>query len=842
MKDMMSFGQAKWISFGYPGTNEHTEISNPWEHKLELSDQFKPIESKHGLPLFRKSFNAKLNDSVRIDATALGIFDLYCNGKRVGRIDENGNEVYDELKPGYYEFRKRALYFSYDLTPYLVDGENVLLAAVAPGWRNGRISFGAFAGENEAFFAKITINDDAIYTDTDWLATWGGRVRAADIWDGELYNAKYPSYQEMSCAGYDTSAWGHPTAVEQKDIEITPFIGPTVMVRPELTRKPMTITVHEGKIDNCTEHGEINVVYSAENRDTFALKKGQTLTYDMGQNMVGWPVLTVKGKAKTAIQLRAAEFLNDSGSLARGNDGPKGSVYTINYRSARAKAYFILNGAPEGEYYQPTFSFFGFRYIEIVADEDIEILSFEAQVVGSATKETGKMETSNKLVNQLISNVIWGQRGNYLYVPTDCPQRDERLGWTGDTQIFCNTAAYNADVRLFFHKWLQDARDSQANWGGYPDVIPAARVVGCGGAAWGDAAIIVPYVMWKMYGDVQLLRDHYESMKKCMNMFEARDLDEPHKHAAYGDWLAYEPTDHWMVSVAYVAFDARLMIQMARVLGEDKDVEHYQRFFMLVKDHFQKKYCDENGDLLPEHRTQTAYLMALKFQLLEEKNRPAAIAALRQKIIDNGHKLSTGFVGTGILAQTLAEIGENDLAYSLLLQRDNPSWLYSVDQGATTIWERWNSYTLATGFGDVGMNSFNHYAYGAIQEWMYRHVAGIEYDPAAPGFERAILQPKPDTRTPDELPEGQENITYIKASYDSYHGTIVSNWSTENGFQYYCEVPVPTRLYLPILTKNDIFTLNGVSHKFSEFNQAAYSAKLNRVVIDLAPGKYEFNM
>ena len=841
MKDMMSSGNAKWISIHNPGVNEFTEINNPWESKLVMTDQFKPIESRHGLPLFRKSFNASKSDSVTIAATALGIFDLYCNGKRVGRIDDNGNEVFDELKPGYYEFRKRALYFTYDLAPYLVDGENVVLAAVAPGWRNGRISFNAFEGEDEAFYAVIRIGDKCICTGTDWQATWGGRVRAADIWDGELHNAKYPSYSEMSLAGYDTSAWVQPYTTEH-DIEITPFIGPTVMVRPQLTRSPASLTVHEGTIDNGTEHGEINVVYSAENQDAIVLKQGQTLTYDLGQNMVGWPVITVKGNAKVAVQLRAAEFLNDSGSESRGNDGPKGSVYTINYRSARAKAYYILNGDAQGEHYKPTFSFFGFRYIEIVADGDIEILSFKAEVIGSATHETGTMETSNALVNQLISNIIWGQRGNYLYVPTDCPQRDERLGWTGDTQIFCNTAAYNADVRLFFHKWLQDARDSQANWGGYPDVIPAARVVGCGGAAWGDAGIIVPYVMWKMYGDVELLRDHYESMQKHMNMLEARDINMPHKHSAYGDWLAYEPTDHWMVSVAYAAFGARLMIQIARVLGKEKDVQHYQRYFNAVKAHFNKFYCDENGDLLEQHRTQTAYLMGLKFQLFEQKNRPAAIAALRQKIIDNGHKLSTGFVGTGILAQTLAEIGENDLAYSLLLQRENPSWLYSVDQGATTIWERWNSYTLATGFGDVGMNSFNHYAYGAIQEWMYRHVAGIEYDPAAPGFERAILQPKPDTRTPDELPEGQENITYIKASYESYHGTIVSAWSTKDGFTYSCEVPVPTRLYLPILTKNDSFNLNGVSHKFSEFNQAPYSERLNRVVIDLAPGKYEFTM
>ena len=246
MKDMMSSGNAKWISIHNPGVNEFTEINNPWESKLVMTDQFKPIESRHGLPLFRKSFNASKSDSVTIAATALGIFDLYCNGKRVGRIDDNGNEVFDELKPGYYEFRKRALYFTYDLAPYLVDGENVVLAAVAPGWRNGRISFNAFEGEDEAFYAVIRIGDKCICTGTDWQATWGGRVRAADIWDGELHNAKYPSYSEMSLAGYDTSAWVQPYTTEH-DIEITPFIGPTVMVRPQLTRSPASLTVQDRK-------------------------------------------------------------------------------------------------------------------------------------------------------------------------------------------------------------------------------------------------------------------------------------------------------------------------------------------------------------------------------------------------------------------------------------------------------------------------------------------------------------------------------------------------------------------------------------------------------------------
>ena len=835
-KDYMTGGLGKWITYANP-TPVNAEKKNPWENALGRSDQFAPITDVGGIALFRKQFSVDGLKSARIDATSLGVFDIWVNGRRVGRLDENGVEVFDEMKPGWTDYKERVLYYSYDLAPYLKDGENTLLIAVAPGWWNGRISLGTYGETHISLLAVVHLLDQAgertLYTDDTWQGAWGSAIRASDIWDGELYDANEPTLQGLS-KGCNCVSWDAVTT-ESYDIFVTHHIGPTIMVREGLARSPETIVVYNGTEDNGSDYGKIRVVRESKGENSFKLAKGETAVIDLGQNMVGWPTFTVRGVKGTTIQVRVGEMLNDSGLESRGNDNPEGSIYTINYRSAKAKAYYVLKGDEAGEYYCPVFTFFGFRYLEISATEDVEFTGLSCPVIGSATRETGKMETSHPVVNQLISNIIWGQRGNYLSVPTDCPQRDERLGWTGDTQAFCGTAAYNADVDGFFHKWLQDARDSQNEAGVYPDVIPTVRVVGFGGAAWSDAGIIVPYTMWKMYGDVSIIREHYESMEKYMGWLEASNMNAPNPH--YGDWLAYEGTDARLICVAYYALDCMYMEAMCRAIGKIDRAEHYKATYAKVRDHFRTLYCDANGELNPENRTQCGYLLALRIGLLDEDKRLAAVAALKQKIIDNGYKLSTGFVGTCILNEVLAEFGENNLAYSLLLQTENPSWLYSIYQGATTIWERWNSYTKATGFGNVGMNSFNHYAYGAIQEWMYRHIAGIETTETAPGFAHPILQPKPDTRTPAEIPEGQELIKWAKTSFESVQGLIVSNWDTTDGFVYECTVPVASTLYLPILTDADTYTVNGVEKKFADGKVCPCGKAL---VLELDAGSYTF--
>lgn len=835
-KDYMTDGLGRWITFANPNGGVASETKNPWETPIGAADQFAPIVDKEGVALFARSFSVSGLKSARIDATSLGIFDLWVNGRRVGSGRERADSApFDELKPGWSDYRKRVLYYSYDLTDYLREGENTLLIAVAPGWYNGRISLGTYGDTHISLLAAIHLLDGAgersIYTDSSWQAAWGSAIRAADIWDGEMYDANYPSLAALSQPGADVT-WSTPTE-EEYDLFVTPHIGSTITVRPNLTRRPQTVTIYCGTEDNGSDYGRIHVV-DTPTGDGFTLKKGQSAVLDFGQNMVGWPTFTVQGAKGTSIQVRFGEMLNDSGLKSRGNDNPEGSIYSINYRSAKAKICYVLSGSGE-ESYRPTFTFFGFRYCEIQATEDVTFTSMQAQVVGSANVELGHMETSHKDVNQLISNILWGQRGNYLSVPTDCPQRDERLGWTGDTQAFCGTASYNADVDGFFHKWLQDARDSQADSGMYPDVIPASRVVGYGGAAWSDAGIIVPYTMWKMYADTSIIEEHFASMERYMDWLATTNMAGP--NPTYGDWLAYEGTDNRYISVAYYALDARYMAAMARAIGKEERAAHYDKVYKEVSEHFRTVYCDGEGNLNPEFRTQTGYLLALKIDLLLPENRPAAVAALKQKVMDNGYKLSTGFVGSCILNEVLAEFGENNLAYSLLLQTENPSWLYSVHQGATTIWERWNSYTKATGFGDVGMNSFNHYAYGAVQEWMYRHVAGIETTEEAPGFAHPVLQPKPDTRTPEEIPAGQEKITWVKASYQSRAGLIQSSWDMTNGFTYECQVPVAATLYLPVLTAGDTFTVNGETHRFDEYTACPCG---RAVVMELKPGTYTF--
>lgn len=832
-KDYMTEGHAAWITYADPAGTVPSEKTNPWETPIGAADQFAPIVDKNGIALFRKTFTVRELKAARVDATALGIYDLYVNGKRVGR--QAGREdaaPYDELKPGWTDYTARCLYYSYDLAPYLTEGENTLLAAVAPGWYNGRIALGTYGETHIALLAAIRLSDAdgerVLYTDKTWEASWGSAIRAADIWDGEMYDANQPSLAAIS-EKQDSLHWGTP-AEETHDLFVTPQVGSTITVRPNLTRKPETVTVYRGTEDNGSDYGKIHVVRTLTG-NSFTLAAGEAAVLDFGQNMVGWPTFTARGAAGTSLQIRFGEMLNDSGLKSRGNDKPEGSIYSINYRSAKAKLCYILNGQDDA--YRPTFSFFGFRYCEIRATADVTFENLTAEVVGSANRETGHMETSNADVNRLISNVLWGQRGNYLSVPTDCPQRDERLGWTGDTQAFCCTAAYNADVDGFFHKWLQDARDSQAENGMYPDVIPKVRVVGWGGAAWSDAGIIVPYTMWKMYADTDIIREHYASMERYMDWLATTDLSGP--NATYGDWLAYEPTDARYISVAYYALDARYMAAMSRAIDRADRAAHYDSLFEQICDHFRRIYCNAEGDLNPEVRTQTGYLLALRNDLLLPERRPAAVAALKQKIIDNGYKLSTGFVGSCILNEVLAEFGENDLAYSLLLQTENPSWLYSVHQGATTIWERWNSYTKATGFGDVGMNSFNHYAYGAVQEWMYRHIAGIETTEQAPGFAHPILQPKPDTRSAEEIPDGQEKITWARTSFASPVGLIESAWDMTDGFTYTCRVPVAATLHLPLIGNAETLVINGVAHKPDEFRLCPVG---KGVTIELAPGAY----
>ncbi len=795
-------------------------VNSPWGSEIDkVNYQFSDLRCDDGMPMFAADFELEKAESVRLSFTALGCVDVFINGKRVGN---------DEMKPGWTDYNKRILYYEYDVSEYCAVGKNRILLVAAPGWYQGRISNGQYGAHMPAVMACVVSGENVIVSDENWKATCGGQIRTADIWDGEYRDARFDGYEKISSVDYDVSKWGDAEICDYFDGEITPFIGPTVKVREGLTLDAKEIVVYDGVKDNGTKYGEIAVVPEM-NKLPLNLKKGNKMVVDFSQEVTGWVNLSVKGEAGAAVKIRYAEFLNDSGDENRGNDGAKGSVYTINLRTAKGKAHYILSGEGD-EVYRPTFTFFGFRYVEISADCDVEILDVKAEVVGSDTKEIGSIQTSDELVNKLISNIIWGQRSNYLSVPTDCPQRDERLGWTGDAQAFSVTAAYNADVLGFFKKWLQDVRDSQSEDGGYTDVTPCVSYCNNDNAcAWGDAGIIIPYNLYKLYGDKSLLEEHYASMEKYIaQLIEKFGFSGPIPR--YGDWLAYDLCKNEYLSSAYLIHDLDLMAFMSEELGKPERAEHYRALRKKAHEYFEATFM-KDGELIGD--TQTDYIIAIVFDLISGEYRKKAGKRLVEKIKENGNRLSTGFVGTYNLCLALSAIGEDNLAYTLLMQRNEPSWLYSVDQGATTVWERWNSYTLENGFGDVGMNSFNHYAYGSVQEWMYRYMAGIETDGV--GFKNILLQPRVDTRSGDELPAGQERMKWVRASYDSVAGLIESSWSNDENLVYECTVPdgASATLMLPMFTNNVL--INGISHSFDEFEK-----KNNCAVIKLGAGNYVF--
>ena len=805
-----------------------------------------------GMPLFRKAFTTKgAVKSAKIYASALGVFDLYLNGKRVG-VD--GSDVYDELKPGWTDYRKEINYMTYDVTSLMREGGNVVGAQVSNGWWGGAIAHGMY-GSNPTlgFIAQLRIEyEDGtvehVVTDTDWSCSYYGPLILGDIYNGETYDARRES--DWSSPEYDASGWNFTAENTEFHGEITAFRGQTVRVRDEFRLTPKTVTVYEGAKPTGTTYGEINVTRTLSGTELLQLKAGETALVDLGQNMTGWIRFTAKGQSGTNLRVKFGEMLNDNGASDRLNDGPGGSLYTYNLRTAEATLHYTLRGTEDGETFQPSTTFFGFRYCEITTSSDVEISQLTGEFVGSDLEEHATFETSHPDVNQLYSNIRWSQRDNFLSVPTDCPQRDERLGWTGDIQVFARAATYHADTRAFLRKWLGDLRQSQREDGAYPDIAPFPNFWGFGTGGWGDAGVIVPWTVYLMTGDQAVLEECYASMTHYMDWLSLQG-DGQYKYngagTSTGDWLSYENTDSRYVCVCHYANVAQLMSKIAGALSQSPtdtyyaDSLKYEELYDNIRAEWQTRYLDGNGQ--PTVSTQTSYLMALKFGLLPETSVERAREILREKIENNGYKLSTGFIGTSILNQTLSEQGMDDLAYDLLLQRENPSWLYSVDQGATTIWERWDSYTKESGFNkhEWNMNSFNHYSYGVVSEWMFRRVAGIEADEAQPGFKHFFLMPTPDDRT--YFPAGQERITSVKATHESGYGLIRSEWQrTDDGrISYKATVPANSTatLYLPVLSGNDEITEGGKALEEAE-GVTFKGIEDGKAVIGLESGSYEF--
>ena len=789
----------------------------PGEQKSYISfDGSKVINNKPGGVMFRKSFELSGKTDVsklkkaRLYVTALGNFNIYINGNKIGD---------DVLKPGWTDYSTRVQYFTYDVSEALKSGENVICAYVTSGWWNGRVSFSTYGNLDNAFMCRLVTEykngrKSELVTDESW--EWNREdcpVVEASIYDGETYDARYSPTVYMPDE-YDPERWNYAAAFLYEG-EVTPASGAPVKVRNELELTPSSVKIHKETEDNGSDFGKVIVLREFSGEDEFTLEHGETAVVDLGQNMVGWPLISVSGRSGTQIIMRFGEMLNDSGSKSRGNDGPEGSVYTSNYRSAASTNRYIMSG--EGvENYHTEYSFYGFRYISITVSDTVTFHSVRGQVVGSVNTKSGSITTSDASVNQLISNIIWSMRGNYLSVPTDCPQRDERLGWTGDTQVFVGTGSYNANVAPFFRKWLTDCIDSQMSDGSYPDVIPRSNATGSGAAAWGDAGIIVPYTMYKKYGDIFVIRRNYDSMEKYMSFV----IKNGGPLERYGDWLAYQETEQRLICKAYYAYDALLMEQMSDALGYTQRKDYYRDIYENVKSEYIESYFDEIG-LIPG--SQTAAVLTLLADLVpNEDMRYSVLTMLRNNIKKNGWKLQTGFVGTANIVNVLSLLGDDETAYTLLLQRDNPSWLYSIDQGATTTWERWDSYTLSRGFGDVGMNSFNHYAYGCVGEWMYTYMAGINGS-GTTGFKQFELSPRIDPKL---------RITSCEAEYDSVYGTIYSSWNVDGSgsLSYDFSVPANTscKVVLPLkIGEKDVssISIGNISLNISELSGGDHLAE-----------------
>ena len=691
--------------------------------------------------IFRRKFD--LNTSIkeaRIYLSALGVYELELNNNKVGE---------EYFSPGWTSYHNRLQYQTYDITKEL-QKNNQIDITVGNGWYKGIFGFAGeknHYGDQVATIAMVRIvydngDVDILGTDETWTCHTG-KIRYSEIYMGEVVDSSF----EEDYLGYAQ------LLDYSKDI----------LVSQE--SEPVRIT-----------------------KELKAIKKIVTpkkeIVLDFGQILTGFVRVKTNQSKGTKMKIRHAEVLDKEGNF-----------YTDNLRTAISEDTFISNG--QKETFQPKFTFHGFRYICIEGfEENWSLEDFTACVLHTDMRETGSFESSNPKVNQLQHNIQWGQRGNFLDIPTDCPQRDERLGWTGDAQVFASTASYNFDSALFFTKWLNDLKAEQTKEFGVPHVIPNILNDQEGAAGWSDAATIIPWTLYQIYGDKRILENQYESMRAWVEYIRSKTDDKQlwQKGYQYGDWVALDKeessdrigaTDVYLIATAYYAYSTSLVKKAAEVLGLKEDAEAYDKLYKTIVNDFNDEYVTKNGRLVSE--TQTGCILALHFSLVEEKHRPRVLESLIENLAKHNNHLVTGFIGTPYLCHTLTDNNYHEIAGKVFLKEDYPSWLYSVNLGATTIWERWDSMKPDGSFDESGMNSFNHYANGSVGDWMYKTLAGIQL--IDPGYKRIQIKP--------ELIQG---ISWVKASFESPYGTIKSNWTCENGkIEINVEIPVNTdaEIWLP---------------------------------------------
>jgi len=746
---------------------------------------------------FRKSFTVQGEVvQARIYATALGLYRLYVNGRPAD----------DTLfAPGWTSYNRRLQYQTYDVTALLAPGENVIGAVLGNGWYKGPLSWDLITdvyGDRRALLLQlhVTYRDG---TQARWVSdsSWRcakGPLLYSEIYHGDTYDARLeqPGWNRP---GFAAGADWRPVAV------VEPAVGALV----------------------AQENDPARIVKELHPIGIIRTPGGDTVI-DMGQNMVGWVRFTVREAEGTAIRLQHAEVLDREGNF-----------YTGNLRKARQTVTYICRGGGP-ETYEPFFSFQGFRYVKVEGvTGELSPDDFVGCVIHTDMDPTGTFRCSDELVNKLYENIVWGQRGNFLDVPTDCPQRDERLGWTGDAQVFIRTAAFQFQVAPFFEKWLRDLAADQRPDGCVPHVVPSLEAAGFGSSAWGDAAVICPWTLYECYGDTRVLERQYPSMKAWVEYIRSQGEEECLWNTGfhYGDWLGLDgkpdnsvgATPKDLIATAFYARSAEIVARTADLLGYREDAEAYAELHRRVVEAFRREFVTPNGRLASP--TQTAYALALMFDLLEERHRPRAAKMLAELIEANDTHLTTGFVGTPYLCFALSRFGYADLALRLVLQRDYPSWLYPVTQGATTVWEHWDGIKPDGSFWDEIMNSFNHYAYGSIGDWLYRRLAGLDADASAAGYRRIRVHPFMDGA-----------ISSAEASLASMYGTIRVGWNREDdGAARLDAVIPPNTTAVVILPGADPETVRERGRRLEDCEGVrSVSVSEDGVTVEVGSGEYEF--
>jgi len=768
--------KARWIQAAYPSDD--------------------PV---HPSPLFRKEFvSEKKLVSATAYITAHGLYEARINGSRIG-------DAY--LTPGWTSYHKRLQYQAYDVTPMIRKGRNAVGIMLGSGWYSGYIGFNGqknYYGKDMSLLFQLHLqysdgSTETIISDQDWKSSTGS-VSNAEIYNGETIDARL-----------EKNGWDQP---EYNDSDWGPV---------RTASFPMTNLV-------ATVNEPVKKQETFKALKLFTTPKGEQVI-DFGQNLVGWVNIKVKGSAGDKIVISHAEVLDKDGNF-----------YIDNLRSAKARDTYILKGDGE-ETFEPHFTFHGFRYIRIEGyPGPINTDNFTAVALYSDMRRTGDFHCSNPLINQLQHNIQWGQRGNFLDVPTDCPQRDERLGWTGDAQVFSRTAAYNMGVENFFAKWLKDVAADQFSTGGVPFVIPNVLGDHSGNSTgWADVATIIPWNIYLAYGDQRVLEQQYASMQAWVEYMHAqsnRDLWNTGFH--FGDWLFYRPqddndgraavTDKYLIAQCFYAQSTQLLINAANVLGKTRDADNYARLLKKIRDAFLQEYVTPNGRLVSG--TQTAYVLTLQFDILPESLRTQAAETLVQNIKDYHYHLTTGFLGTPYLCHVLSRFGYTGIAYKLLLQDSYPSWLYPVKMGATTIWERWDGIRPDGSFQTPGMNSFNHYSYGAIGDWMYRVVAGIDTYEDGPGYQHSRICPHPGGGL-------TEAASYIHTGY----GKLSTHWRQESD-SLILEVEIPANtvstVYIPAPAGGMIRESGKLLGDVKEITVAG--VEKGYLILKLGSGTYHFSV